>query len=237
MTPGQRRGYAVQMAWLIDCYNLLCTTMPPMLAGMDEAGLCRTLERADLARGGVVVVADGSPKPGGASVSPVDAVELVYSGPGRTADDVIIERLRAHTAPRRLTVVSTDRQIRKAAAARRCRVMTSDQFINLLCERLRHAPGRAPAPGSGPGSSPASGNASGNTSGGRPAVGDLPDDQVAGWMAEMGVTDEPVAGAAVPPPSPLAPRDLPDDFDWEALEALERELGVGDDETDSPVDP
>ncbi|NBC10130.1 MAG: hypothetical protein GVY24_00145, partial [Planctomycetes bacterium] len=79
---------------IIDCYNVLHTPMPPMLAGLDEAGLCRALARTRWVdrTGGIVVVADGKPKPlpddrSGAVLeqSPVAGVELWWSGPGRSA--------------------------------------------------------------------------------------------------------------------------------------------------------
>jgi len=139
---------------IIDCYNVLHTPMPPMFAGLDEAGLCRALARTSWVKrtGGVVVVADGKPKPlpgdqTGAVLerSPVDGVALRWSGPGRSADSVIIELVHAHTAPRRVTVVSTDREVRAKARRRRCRVWTSDQFITRLVEQLRQGGGGQPA--------------------------------------------------------------------------------------------
>lgn len=124
------------MALLVDCYNVLHTAMPASLAGLDEAGLCIALDR--WARGGrVVVVCDGSVKPHGPEASPAEGVELVYSGPGRSADDVIIAMIDADTAPRRLTVVSNDRTIQKAARRRRCRVMTCERLIGVLAAGSR----------------------------------------------------------------------------------------------------
>ena len=123
---------------LIDCYNLLHTAMPPALAGLDEDRLCRLLARGPARSRGrdhAVVVCDGVPKPGVPSESPVAGIELVYSGAGRTADDVIIERIDADSAPRRLVVVSTDHRIRRAAR-RRARAVTSDQFVGRLVELL-----------------------------------------------------------------------------------------------------
>ncbi len=58
---------------------------------------------------------------------------------GRPADEVIIEHIRANSAPRRLTVVSTDREIRQAARRRRCKSVTSQDFAVLL-EKLTEAP-------------------------------------------------------------------------------------------------
>ncbi len=162
------------MPLIVDCYNVLHATMPPMLAGLNEASLCRALARTPWARGSggsIVVVADGRPKPLGVTESPVASVDLIYAGshPGnfRSADDLIIDLIDAATAPRRLTVVSSDRQIRAAARRRRAKDMTSDAFVDRLCGHLRdHAAG--PPPPS------------------RPAVEPLSADLVARWKRAFG---------------------------------------------------
>ncbi|MFA9476932.1 NYN domain-containing protein [Phycisphaerales bacterium AB-hyl4] len=122
---------------LIDAYNVLHTTMPPALAGLDAAGLCLALARTPWREQSIKVVCDGQPGPLGLLDSPTDAVELLYSGVNRTADAVIIDHVNHHTAPRRLTVVSSDHEIRKAARRRRATTWTSEQFIHQLVEALR----------------------------------------------------------------------------------------------------
>ena len=131
------------MPLLIDCYNLLHAPMPPMLAGLNESQLCHTLARTPWAGQGVTVVCDGRAGPLGLIESPVDSVDLVYSGHGRTADQVIIDLIDDDTSPRRLIVVSTDHEIRKAARRRRATSWTSDEFIHRLTRALRtpHSPG------------------------------------------------------------------------------------------------
>ncbi|MEX1015290.1 MAG: NYN domain-containing protein [Phycisphaeraceae bacterium] len=135
---------------LIDGYNVLHTPMPPALAGLDTASLCRALARTPWRRGPIVVVCDGQAGPLGLLESPVEAVELVYAGRTRIADDVIIEQINAATAPRRLIVVSSDHEIRQAARRRRARSWTSEQFLHELLEALRRGPAAAepekPAP-------------------------------------------------------------------------------------------
>ncbi len=161
------------MVLLIDCYNVLHVAMPPMLAGLDEGRLCVLLGRTPWARGGVTVVADGRPKPGKASVSPVGSVELVFSamqGKGGSADDVIIRRVRAHTAPRRLTVVSSDRVIREAARRRRAASWSSEEFVNRLCRHLA-------SPGGGGATDPAED---------RPQVDGVPPELAERWVRWMG---------------------------------------------------
>ena len=129
------------MSLIVDCYNVLHATMPPLLAGLDEGGLCQALARSQWANGPMTVVADGRPKPFRAVESPVASVELLYAGsvPGRhrDADGLIISLIDAHTAPRRLTVISSDRQVRAAARRRRARDVDSDTFIERLAGQLR----------------------------------------------------------------------------------------------------
>ncbi len=187
---------------LIDCYNVLHTTMPPMIGGLDEGGLCEVLSRTGWATRQIemTLVADGVPKPMRASVSPVAAVELVFSGPGRSADDVIIARINRASTPRRLTIVSSDREIRAAAGRRRCRSWSSEHFINQLCEQLRPRKN------------------GGDT--GRLQVDGLPAEHVEGWMDEMGLTDADTDGLPSGPPPPSAEEVDLDGWDMDQLEGL-----------------
>ncbi len=122
------------MTLLIDCYNLLHTTMPPSLAGLDEARLCHLLARRPTQRGRTVVVCDGVVKPDGPTSSPAAAVELVYCGPGGSADDWIVQLVNRDSAPRSLTVVSNDRAIQKAVRRRRAAVRTCEQMVHRLAQ-------------------------------------------------------------------------------------------------------
>lgn len=120
------------MPVLIDCYNLLHCEMPASLAGLDERRLCDALARSPWVKQRVFVVCDGAVKPDGPAASGVPGVELVYSGGAASADDVIERMINDDSAPRRLTVVSNDRQIQKAARRRKARVMSCEHFIRAL---------------------------------------------------------------------------------------------------------
>ena len=156
------------MHLVIDCYNLLHETMPPNLAGLDEDRLCRLLASSWGRRARVTVVCDGRPKPF-ALRSPVPEVQLLYSGRRKSADDVILQIVETESAPRRVTVVSSDRQIQKAARRRRCKVHDSAQFIRLLARQ-------PPAP---------SGSDRGSGGAGRPEA--LDEQEVERWMREFGL--------------------------------------------------
>ncbi|MEM8496081.1 MAG: NYN domain-containing protein [Planctomycetota bacterium] len=178
------------MPMLIDCYNVLHCAMPPMLAGLDVEGLCRALSKTRWAKTDeITIVADGRPNPLGTPTSPVGEVELIYSGGsslgGRTADDVIIARIADDATPRRLTVVSSDREIRAAARHRRCTSWSTEDFLSRLCGQLRrdasHARKDKPR-----GKQSKQDRQSGAD---RRLYGGISSEQALLWMREMGMTD------------------------------------------------
>jgi len=131
------------MPHLIDGNNLLFALAD---VGIDvgRAGLCELLA-GTLGGERVCVVFDGAPPPGGmARQITATGLEVRYSI-GRTADEIIVARITADTAPRRLTVVSSDREIRRAAERRRCLVETSQEFARRL-KRLAEPRQRPAAP-------------------------------------------------------------------------------------------
>lgn len=171
-----RLHYSVAMPLIIDGYNVLHESdKPSSLAGLDEALLCAALARSDLRSQCPVVVCDGRPKPLGFTESPSPGVSLIYSGPSRSADDVIIAMIEADSAPRRLIVASSDRVIRRAARRRRATSWTSVEFLRHLAGAL----GGGPPPTD------------------KPDVGNLSPEQVRHWLEQFGV-DEDTAGHDLP---------------------------------------
>ena len=213
------------MPLLIDCYNLLHAPMPPSLAGLEEDGLCRRLAVSLWAGGGISVVCDGVVKPGTPAFSPVPQVQLIYSGPGRSADDVIIEMIDADSSPRRLYVVSDDREIQKAARRRRCQVLSTGSFIRTLAA-----------------SRPPSGTAS---AAGRSRAA-LSPNQVDAWLQQFGIDPAAAPEEAVelsPPVLDEAVRQVqeehppaaePDSIDVDEVAKWLKEFGI---EPDEPIDP
>ena len=159
------------MPLIVDCNNLLHVSMPQALAGLDEAGLCRLLALSPWLGQRIVVVCDGAVNLQRPDKSPVEQVELVYSGGRRVADDLIIEMIDADTAPRRLTIVSTDREIRRAARRRRARAITSEQFVSQLL-KMKHT--RRPA---------------GLHRTHKHATGPMSEQEVQHWLDEFGIRD------------------------------------------------
>jgi len=133
------------MPLIVDCYNLLHHDMPASLAGLEEGRLCRLLAASRFRNERIAVVCDGVVKPDGLRRSPVEGVDLVYSGKKRSADDVIISMINRDSAPRRLTVVSNDREIQRAAGRRRAKALACDALISHLCQVAEAGPA-TPAP-------------------------------------------------------------------------------------------
>ena len=121
-------GYSHRVPYLIDGNNLI-HALAEVGPEVSRTGLCGVLAAA-LAGETVCVVFDG---PQRMELSPqvAEAVEAVYC-PGRKADDTVIARMNADSAPRRLIVVSSDREIRRHARRRRCESVTSEQFARTL---------------------------------------------------------------------------------------------------------
>ncbi len=128
--------YDSSVPLIIDCYNVLHAEKPELLAGLDENALCRALDASPWSRDRITLVCDGKPKPLGFTRSPVDTVEVIYSGPLRTADEVIIHMVDRDSAPRRLLVVSSDRQISTHARRRGARAIGSEAFLKTLAGHL-----------------------------------------------------------------------------------------------------
>ncbi|MFP3937633.1 MAG: NYN domain-containing protein [Phycisphaerae bacterium] len=126
--------------------NNLMHALAAVGADCSQSALCRMLGCLAEQGEGVSVVFDGrAPNPSLAAQLEDVRVRTLYGG-SREADTVILELIAADTAPRRLTVVSTDREIRAAARKRRCCVVTSEEFVPVLLKATRQRPPPAEPP-------------------------------------------------------------------------------------------
>ena len=66
----------------------------------------------------------------------INNLEVSFAGLAADADTVIEDKIRANTAPKRLTIVSSDRRLRAAARARKAAAVKSDVFWTNLQKRL-----------------------------------------------------------------------------------------------------
>jgi predicted RNA-binding protein with PIN domain len=102
-----------------------------------ELELCRVLSRyfALVGEPGVIVFDGGGPADR-SEFDKVVNVEVVFAGFQHDADSVIEEKIKANPSPRRLTVVSSDRRLRKAAAVQRAAALKSEEFWQQVRKEL-----------------------------------------------------------------------------------------------------
>ncbi len=130
---------------LIDGYNLMHA------AGMaqhdykpGELLKCRTqllryllgkLSAAEI-RGTTIVFDARDPPPDRPAQVVVSGLKVLFANPGGDADVVIQEWLARHPSPRRVTLVSSDRVLQRAARGCRSKFIGSDEFLHEM-ERRR----------------------------------------------------------------------------------------------------
>jgi len=141
------------MPLLIDTYNVLHTVgiLPPDIAGVDAPGLIELIRVSRYRQEHATLICDGVPQDETVA-GRVGNITVRYSGHESTADEVIITKIRKSFIPRRLTVVSSDRAILREARRRRCKPLTSEEFLSQLAAdyeavAARRAGGRAAAEG------------------------------------------------------------------------------------------
>ncbi len=172
------------MPVLIDVNNVLHVVgvLPPELAGIDLEELGDLVVGSRFGREDVVFVCDGKPRRHQTSSD----VRVLFSGAGVSADDVIIRLVNRSTAPRRLTVISNDREITTSVRRRRAKVVSAEAFLGMLAEDARGTPA---------------------TRRSRPRTTDQhPADQrqVEHWLRLFGVESDPISDLPSSPPRPRA---------------------------------
>jgi len=136
---------------LIDAFNVIRAqwVLPPERRGMDVRGLISLIGRSRFAGRRLRVVVDGSPGPEwvrhgvfhtltGMAWTRVGRAEVVFSGRGREADDVI-EEILAREHGFAVTVVSSDRRLVRAAGLAGADQIGNGSFLRLLNEDLNRA--------------------------------------------------------------------------------------------------
>ena len=130
------------MAIIVDGYNVLHATkwLASPWKGASRAELCNLLgQLSRVSNEKIIVVFDAVAPDSPVGMGKELAVDVVYSGHGRSADDVIIKMINKSSGPRDLTVVSSDRQIRTAAKSRGCKVRPAGEFLKASSRQLSRA--------------------------------------------------------------------------------------------------
>ena len=134
--------------FIIDGHNLLHTIykLEGDSGATSDVGLCRILGRYFKLTGEKgEMVFDGTGPPDKSGFDNISNLEVFFAGLRSDADTVIEDKISANTAPKRLTIVSSDRRLRKAARTRKATSMKSDVFWNDVQKQLsRKRPAKEP---------------------------------------------------------------------------------------------
>lgn len=151
------------MRWLLDGYNVMYARglLGNAPLGPDAFRKARTRFLNDLAAAVGPFEALETTVVFDASINPPDrpdrvthkGITVVYAVGDESADARIERLIAEHPAPKSLTVVSTDQRLRKAAARRKARTLSADEFLSQI-ESPRKPASPPPAPKSLPPSAP-----------------------------------------------------------------------------------
>jgi len=126
---------------IVDAYNVLHVTgvLPPDLAGLEAPDLADLIAASRWGRHQAVVVCDGTRPKDMRSAAPGN-VRVAYAGGGASADAAIERLVNESSHPRRITVVSNDREVQRSARRRGAKVLRADDFLRQLATDAARAP-------------------------------------------------------------------------------------------------
>jgi hypothetical protein len=177
---------------IIDGYNLIHAAgimgrgVGPGSLERARHALVRTLaasiEPEELARTVVVFDASADDVPVGLPrTATVDGITVRYATDYDSADELIEELIRRDAAPRRLTVVSSDHRLQRAARRRKAAAVDSDVWFGQLL-RARRQRGEATPDSAKP-------------------LGEVARHEVLYWLEEFGLEGDAEVARSVPDPS------------------------------------
>lgn len=129
------------MPFIIDGHNLLHSIHKTTRGDqpISDIALCRLVSRYLQACGEKgQIIFDGTGPPQKTAFDYIKNLEVVFVGITTDADTVIEDKITASTAPKRLTVVSSDRRLIRAARIRKAGTIKSDAFWDDVQKQLRH---------------------------------------------------------------------------------------------------
>jgi len=126
------------MPVIIDGHNLLWSVRNlEEGTSITDVKLCQILDSYFRVVGTIAeIIFDGVGPPNKTEFDNVKNLEITFSGRASDCDTVIEQRILASTAPKLLTVVSSDRRLRDAAAARKAIAVKSEDFWSDVEKRL-----------------------------------------------------------------------------------------------------
>ena len=127
------------MPFIIDGYNLLHFIQKASedFGAITDVRLCQVISRyLKLIDEKGEIVFDGTGPRDKSGFDNISNVEVFFAGLRSDADTVIEDKIKASTAPRRLTIVSSDRRLRDAARRRRATVIKSQVFWSDVQKQL-----------------------------------------------------------------------------------------------------
>lgn len=127
------------MPVIIDGYNLLHSVQKTDedFESISDVQLCWIVSRyLKKTRENGEIIFDGTGPRDKSGFDNIENLEVLFVGLATDADTVIEDKIRINTAPKRLTIVSSDRRLRDAARARKAAAIKSQIFWNNLQKRL-----------------------------------------------------------------------------------------------------
>ncbi len=125
---------------IIDGHNLLhsIVNISEEAESINDVQLCWIISRFLRAiRKQGEIIFDGTGPRDKSQFDNIANLEVLFAGLGSDADTVIENKIKASTAPKRLTVVSSDRRLRDSARKRRATTVKSQIFWDNLQKQLK----------------------------------------------------------------------------------------------------
>jgi len=125
---------------IIDGHNLLHAIhkIDEGYESISDVQLCRIVSRyLKLIGEKGEIIFDGTGPRDKSGFDNISNLEVVFAGQSSDTDTVIEDKIKASTAPKRLTIVSSDRRLRKAAQARKAAMIKSEDFWKNVQKRFR----------------------------------------------------------------------------------------------------
>jgi len=126
--------------FIIDGHNLLHSIVKigEDAESISDVQLCYVVGRYLKAIGETgQIVFDGTGPQDKSRFDNIENLEVFFAGMGNDADTLIEDKIRASTAPKRLSMVSSDRRLRDAARARKATIVKSQVFWNNIRKQLK----------------------------------------------------------------------------------------------------